>query len=130
MPLINKDKVIFSELSYKLTGLFFETQNTLGRLRSEKSYADYLEQILKRENILFKRETPIDPSFKGECLRRNIPDFIIEDKVIIDLKAKNFITKEDYYQMKRYLASSKKRLGILVNFRQKYLSIKRVALGF
>ena len=57
---------------------------------------------------------------------RNIRDFVIEDKIILDLKAKRIVTKEDYYQMKRYLAVSNKKLGLIVNFRQKYISPKRI----
>ena len=62
----------------------------------------------------------------GERNRRKIPDFIIEDKIIIDLKAKTFITKEDYFQMKRYLVSYGKKLGLIINFRQRYLYPKRI----
>ena len=56
----------------------------------------------------------------------NIPDFIIDKKIILEIKAKRIITKDDYYQVKRYLVSSNLQLGIIVNFRQKYLSPKRV----
>ena len=68
----------------------------------------------------------MDKSFEGEKARRNIPDFIINDQIIIDIKAKRIITKEDYFQMKRYLVSSGKKLGIIVNFRQTYLNPKRI----
>lgn len=69
---------------------------------------------------------PLPASFAGERDRRNIPDFIIEDKIIVDLKAKRLTTKEDYFQMKRYLASYNKELGLVVNFRQEYIYPKRV----
>jgi len=57
---------------------------------------------------------------------RCICDFIIDDKIIIEFKAKNFITKEDYYQAKRYLVTLNLELAIIVNFRQYRLSPKRV----
>jgi len=50
----------------------------------------------------------------------------IEDKVLVDLKTKPFIEKEDYYQMKRYLVASGKKLDLIINFRQKYLAPKRI----
>ena len=53
-------------------------------------------------------------------------DFIIEDKIIIELKAKPFITKNDYYQTRRYLELLNLELGIIVDFRQKYLKPKRI----
>lgn len=104
----------------------FSVHNELGRFRSEGSYADALKVLFKKRDLKYEREHRLDASFSGEDEIRNRPDFIIEDKVILDLKAKRIITKEDYYQMKRYLAASGKKLGIIVNFRQKYVSPKRI----
>ena len=126
MQQIKNSKVIFPELSYKICGLCFKVHNKLGRFRNEKQYADALEDILKESKISHIRELPLPDSFNGERKRRNIPDFIIENKIVVDFKAKRIITKEDYFQMRRYLASSKYRLGIIINFRQKVLSPKRV----
>ena len=129
MPQITKDeKVLHPELSYKIMGLCFQIQNNLGRFRNEKSYADALEEALKETNVSYKREFRIPISFKGELQGRNIPDFIIEDKVIVDIKAKRLITRDDYFQVKRYLSVSGKELGIIVNFRPKYITSKRVLI--
>jgi GxxExxY protein len=122
---INKN-IIYPELSYKICGIFFQIHNKLGRYRNEKQYADALENLLKENKISYIREKALPSSFLGEKEKRNIPDFIIEDRIIVDLKAKNLITKEDYFQMKRYLASYNRELGLLVNFRQKYLYPKRI----
>ena len=116
--------IIYKELSYKICGLCFETHNALGRYRNEQSYTDYIEQSLIKAGLKYSRELALPTSFNGEKDRRHIPDFVIEDKIIVDLKAKRMITKDDYFQMKRYLISSGKRLGIIVNFRQQYLSPK------
>jgi GxxExxY protein len=119
-------KVYYPELSYKICGIFFEVHNNLGRFRNEKQYADAIENLLKEKDINYFREKNLEVSFAGEKNIRNRVDFIIEDKIIIELKAKTVITKEDYFQMQRYLQTSDKKLGMLVNFRQKYLSPKRV----
>lgn len=125
MQLINKN-ILYPELSYQICGLCFAIHNELGRYRSEKQYADALENVLKEKLINYEREKPLSVSFKGEQQRRNIPDFVIENKIIVDIKAKRLATKEDYFQMKRYLASYNKELGLIVNFRQKYIYPKRV----
>jgi GxxExxY protein len=98
----------------------------LGRYRNEKQYCDKFESILKEEWINYQREYNLPPSFNGENKNRNRLDFLIDDKIIIDFKTKDFITKEDYYQMQRYLNSAKLKLGIIVNFRSKYLKPKRI----
>lgn len=113
-------------MSYKIVGLLYETNKELGIYRNEKQYADFFEKLLKREEIKYVREY----RFKDEKLEiekiRCICDFIIDDKIILEFKTRNFITKEDYYQVKRYLVSLNYQLGILVNFRQNRLSPKRV----
>ncbi len=119
-------KILYPELSYKLVGLMYETHNHLGRYKNEKQYADYFEQLLKREKIRYEREKPLPQSFEGEKERRNIPDFIMENKIIIDFKVSRLITKEDYYQMRRYLSSYNKKLGIIVNFRSESIKPKRI----
>jgi len=122
---INKN-ILYPELSYKICGLCFYIHNKLGRYRNEKQYADAFECLLKENKIKYLREKSLPPSFKGEKDKRNTPDFIVVDKIIVDLKAKDFITKEDYFQMRRYLVSYNKELGLIINFRQKYLYPKRV----
>lgn len=118
--------IIYRELSYKLYGLCFAVHNELGKSRSEQSYADALEGKLKEAGITYVREHPLAPSFEGEQGRRNVPDFVIEGIIILDVKAKRACTREDYYQMKRYLSVAHMRLGLLVNFQEEHLHPKRV----
>ena len=59
-------------------------------------------------------------------IKGNIVDFLIDNKILVDFKAKIFLNKEDYYQMQRYLESSNLKLGLLVNFRNNYLKPKRI----
>ncbi len=82
---------------------------------------------MKKEGISFCREIKL----KGGCFESEInfglPDFILEKKIVVDLKAKKFVTKEDYNQMLRYLKGGGYRLGLIVNFRNTYLKPKRIA---
>lgn len=124
--LIKPEKVLYPELSYEICGLLYAVHNELGTERSEKSYADAFEQKLIQKNITYTREKGLPVSFDGERERRNVPDFTIKGIIILDCKAKRMLTKEDYFQMRRYLAASCMKLGLVVNFRQKYLYPKRV----
>ena len=120
------DKVIYKELSYLITGLLYKTHNDLGRYKNEKQYGDYFEFLLNKNNIKYQREAKLETSFPGEKNRRNVCDFIIEEKIVVEFKANKFLMREDYFQVKRYLSSSRLKLGILVNFRQKYITPKRI----
>lgn len=119
------DKIIEKDLSYRLGGIFFEIQNELGRFCRERQYADSLEKKLTDCKISFQREFPV--SISGR--KSNFIDFIIEDRILLDLKAKPFVEKEDYYQMKRYLEITNIKLGLIINFRDRYLKPRRILNG-
>lgn len=115
----NTNKIIYPELSYLITGIFFDIHNLLGRYAKEKQYSDEIEKKLKEKGINHKREFAIKDS-------GNILDFIVEDKMILEIKAKPVITKDDYYQTQRYLQDTDLKLGLLINFRNKYLKPLRI----
>ena len=116
---INEQKLIFPELSYLLTGLCFEIHNTLGRFSKEKQYCDALEEKLRNSNLTYKRELKAKNT-------GNILDFLIDDKIVMEIKAKRILLKEDYYQLQRYLQILNIKLGLLINFRNRYLKPARV----
>jgi len=122
----NFDKLIYPELSYKITGILFAVHNELGRFRNEKQYCDAIENYLKQYEIPYKREEILLSSFRGEEKGRNKIDFLIMDKIILEIKAKPFVSNDDYRQVRRYLAAINRKLGILVNFRQRYIKPKRI----
>lgn len=118
--------IVYPELSYKISGILFGVRKNLGRYKNEKQYCDAIEEELKKNGINYEREKILPESFEGEQERRNKVDFLIENKVILELKAKPFITKEDYYQVRRYLDCLGKKLGILANMRRYYVKPKRI----
>ena len=123
---MDKEKIIHKDLSYKINGLFFKVHKDLGRYRNEKQYCDYYEKLLIDNKINYKREYRFIEHQYGVGDVRCIIDFIIEDKIIVEFKAKDYISKDDYYQVKRYLVTLNFQLGIIINFRDKRIIPKRV----
>jgi len=117
--MIKGGKLFFPELSYKINGILFSTHNELGRYAREKQYSDVIERKLKEKEINYLREITIANS--GNRL-----DFIIDNKIVLELKARRILTKDDYEQIQRYLQESQLRLGILVNFRDQYIKPSRI----
>ncbi len=118
----NQKEIIYKELSYELGGIFYKVHDRLGRYARENQYGDLIEEYLKEKGIKYEREKLI--SMTGSD--KNKADFIIDNALIIELKVRPTIIVDDYYQIKRYLEFANLRLGIIVNFRQKYLKPKRV----
>jgi len=119
-------KVLYPKLSYKITGLCFQTHNELGHFAKEKQYADRFEQLLKDNNIEYKREIKIPFQLEEKEVSGNIADFLIDNKIILECKAKRIIERSDYHQVQRYLKATGKQLGIIVNFHERFLKPKRV----
>ncbi len=113
------NKIIYPELSYLLVGVLYGVHNDLGRYCREKQYSDELEKKLKELNIPYKRELAIGGT-------GNILDFVVDDKIVLEVKAKRILTKADYFQTQRYLQCLDARLGLLVNFRSINLKPVRV----
>ncbi len=119
-------KIIYKELSYKIFGICLEVHAALGNNCREKQYCDLMEKLFIRDNIKYVREADLSYYLKENKIGGNRVDFIIEDKILFDAKAKACITQEDYRQMKRYLESANLKLGIIINFREKRIRAKRV----
>jgi len=113
------NKLIYPELSYLLTGVCFDIHNQLGRFCREKQYADLTEKRLTELKISFNREYRHTNS-------GNVLDFLVDGKIVLEIKAKRMILRDDYYQSQRYLQSTQKKLGLLVNFRSRYLKPLRI----
>ena len=74
---------------------------------------------MKEKSVFYKRGLYISNS-------NNILDFLIDTKIVVELKTKRTLTKDDYFQTQRYLQESNIRLGLLVNFRNKYIKPVRI----
>ena len=112
-------KVLFPELSYLLVGILFSVHNEIGPYAREKQYNDLIEIKLKESKIPYKREFVIADS-------GNILDFLINNKIILETKSTRIITKEHYRQIQNYLQVTGIKLGILVNFSNRYIKPIRV----
>ncbi len=121
-----EDKLLHRDLSYALRGLLFEIHNELGQFRNEKQYGDAYENKLQRDKYYYEREVILPPTFTGEHTHRNRIDFVVEHLIIVEFKHVPAVSRDDYLQCQRYLVSLNLDLALLVNFRTRYLTVKRV----
>lgn len=119
-------EIIFADLCYKLNGICYEVQNELGSACSEKQYQDVLEFKLKSTGLNYERERDLLFKLKEGNISGNRVDFVINGKILVDTKAKKYITRNDFKQMLRYLKAGKYKFGLIVNFGSSKTTIKRV----
>ena len=116
----------FKDLSYKVNGILFETQNTLGTKFQEKHYSKTICVYLDQLGIPYATEVPFEIRVNGQIIGKFRADLIIDNKILIELKATDRLTKDHKLQMLRYLQALDLKLGLLVNFRISPLQIWRV----
>ena len=111
-----------NEISDKIIGCAIEVHRILGPGLLESVYEDALCHELKLQGIQFIRQKPIPIPYKDIKLGTDLRlDLLVEGKVIVDLKAKEKLSKIDKPQLLTYLRLSEKRLGLLINFHVKLL---------
>lgn len=121
--------ILYKELSYKLVGCFYKVYNTLDPGHKEDIYHNALEIEFKNKNIAFISKKRLNISYEGREIGIYQPDFIIGDKIIIEIKSVLIMPKVFEKQLYYYLkASSGYRLGYLVNFGSDRINIKRRVL--
>ena len=123
------DMLIYREESYKIIGLCMEVHGILGKGHSEVVYKDALEYEFSINQIPFSREKSYKIEYKDIILPRGFnADFVVYDKIILESKAIENLTNSNVKQTLNYLAVSKLKLGLLVNFGEDSLTHKRIVL--
>ncbi|MBU3957137.1 GxxExxY protein [Patescibacteria group bacterium] len=107
-------------------GVLFKVHNELGPSLLEKYYQRGISEELKRSGLKFKKETPIEIWYETKSIGRYFLDFIIEDLVILEVKAQRYYTPKFFKQAAAYLRQTNLPLVIIVNFRGSKLRYKRV----
>ena len=107
-------------------GILFRVHTELGGKYQEKYYQRAVEVALKEEGLSYEKEISVDLTFNNVKIGKYILDFVIEDKVVLELKATPRFNRDDFKQVFAYLRAKKLKLGILVNFRGDKLVYKRV----
>ena len=119
-------ELLYKDLSYKITGLAFKIDNQIGYGQPEKIYAAALEQLLIKEGIAFKREFYAPLKVDDQLVAKRYFDFLIDDKIIVEIKVGYYAYKEVCSQVYQYLKLSGLKLGLIIRFNRNGVEIKRI----
>ncbi len=123
------EKIIYKEECYKIIGKCFEVHQHLGAGFLEIVYKDALEYEFRNHNIHYSREKMYEVNYKSIILSHKFcADFVVEDKIILEIKSVSKLTDEHIAQSINYLKVSGNKLALLVNFGELSLSYKRIVL--
>jgi GxxExxY protein len=120
-----KAKLLYPKLSYRVQGCFFYVYNTLGFGHKESVYQRALAKEFKDQSIVYKTECKIPISYKNHPVGYYQPDFVVSDKIIIEVKALEQLPNRVLAQLVYYLKGTNFKLGFLVNFGASKLQIFR-----
>lgn len=119
-------KYIYSDLSHDIIGSAYDVQNMAGVGCREKTYQQLMAVEFVKRGYKFKEQVKaiINPDAINEIVRRF--DFVVEDKVVVELKVGPHLGRADYEQMKEYLNISGYKLGLLILFSYRGVVSKRL----
>lgn len=123
------DEYYLKDETYSIIGLCMEVHKILGKGHNENVYGDALEYEFKMNNIPYEREKQYNINYKDIVLPRYyFSDFTVFGEIILELKAIQTVTSSETKQVLNYLAASKNKIGLLVNFGEDSLKYKRLIL--
>jgi GxxExxY protein len=123
------DNLYLKEEVYKIIGICMEVHTILGKGHSEIIYGDALEYEFKKNKIPYNRDVKFNITYKEIILPHHyFSDFLIFDEIILEIKAIQQLSSSEIKQTLNYLAASKNKLGLLVNFGEDSLKYKRIIL--
>lgn len=127
-PQMNTDEHRLNELTFKINGCAMDVMNAVGHGYHEKIYENGLAVAFEKRGILYTRQAQYPIMFEGQNIGTFIPDFVVENQVIIELKTIDTIGNNEKGQVLNYLRASKLSMGLILNFKHPKLEWKRIAL--
>ena len=119
--------ILEADLCYKIQGAIYNVANKYGKGLKEQIYQKALAEELTKQALRFEQHKRINiySLDTGKHLGVYVPDFLVENKVIIEIKSNDFTTQNDIAQQRSYLRASSYEIAYLVNFGTKRLDIRR-----
>ena len=122
---VQTEEYLYKDLTYLIRGAFFEVYNQLGPGFKEDIYHQALAAEFRLREIPFAEKVRLGIGYKGKRVGVYEPDFIVDDKVIVEIKSLPHLPSLFETQLYYYLKGTEYRLGFLVNFGGDRLDIRR-----
>ena len=119
----------YSDITEKIIGCAMKVHSYLGNGFPEIIYQKSLAIELEKSKLEFLQEVNYPVYYDNKIVGNRYADFIIENKILVELKAISEITEHNYAQVLNYLKAYKLEVGLLINFGEKSLRFKRLIIS-
>ena len=126
---MNKDDAYYKSLTEQIIGCAYTVGNNLGCGFLERVYEKALAIELVDSGLSIETQEPIKVLYSGNVVGEYFADIIVEDEIILELKAVKVIENIHFAQCQNYLKATGKKLGLVINFGSERVQVKRVANG-
>lgn len=116
---------LYKDLTYKIIGAAFSIHKSLGPVHKELVYQNALAQELRLLKIPYKQEVILPVSYKNKSVGIYKPDFVVDEKVIVEIKALSFLPTTAKSQLSYYLRGTPYKIALLLNFGTSSLEVHR-----
>jgi GxxExxY protein len=122
-------ELIYPELSYQIVGILYKVYNQMGGGYQEKYYQQAVKRELFMQKIPYLEQVRTEINYNGKSIGRYYLDFIIDHKIVLELKIAPIFTKRDVMQVLNYLKQCDLKLGILASLNRNNIIFKRILKG-
>ena len=122
------DNFKYSDITNKIIKAYYSVYNKLGFGFLEKVYEKALLVELMRRGIKCENQVPITVKYKGTNVGEYYADIVVENQIILELKAIDSLQKVHEAQLLNYLKATGYKIGLLVNFTHPKSEIKRFVM--
>lgn len=119
-----------NSITEKIIGASFEVSNNLGSGFLEKVYENALSKELTMMGLLAEQQKSISVEYKGTVVGEYYADLLVNSEIIVELKACKQLDENHSAQLMNYLKATNKKIGLLINFGNPKLQIKRMVNNF
>lgn len=120
------DKIVYKELSYQIIGAAFRVFNKAGYGLNEKYYQKALTMEMDKLGLNYVREKQVPINYGDQKIGSYFADFIVDDKIVIELKTRPRFGYVHVRQVVEYLDKFGKKLAIIVYFTKEGIRYRRI----
>lgn len=122
------DMLVEEQLSYRVRGCVYEVSRELGGGFLEKVYENALMREFALRGLTAQAQVPLSVTYKGHTVGQYFVDMMVEDRILLELKAQEELPPSSQAQLINYLRASGRKIGMLINFTSPKAVIKRIVL--